>query len=357
MTTGGVPGPGWYPDPWFNGQHRFWTGAGWTADVFPDGPTGAQARVELRPESERPPAPPPTERSPTPPPAPTFNYGETAPTTVFAPWETLESAPARSGRRLSSRQINIIALGIGLVVGFVAVAVALSRHQGTSDAAPPPTQIVPTAPAPTPSPTLSQPVDPDGTVLQQLVVRQQDVTSGYTVELLDGGGEVNGQTTLDLCNGNFPSEVLRTARLQVVEYDSSGDAVFSTEAVLYRTPADAGQAMQEVRTVASKCPDSPVVSPVNEPTVTTEFQQAPDSGWPHVDGVDRAAYAFTTTDGLGDTEQRIAVYLRRGRVLEGLYFDTPNGTQPAVQGQTSVAGIVHLFEERIAALPSSVTGG
>lgn len=360
MTAGGVPGPGWYPDPWFTGQHRYWTGATWTGDVFPTGPTGHGAtKVELRPVHERPPVAPPTERSQTPPPAPTFNYFSDAPTTVFAPWETLESWPAeRSPRRWSRRTINIVAMATGLVVGFVVVAVVLSSRHQSSDASPPP----PAAPffptAPTPSPSVTQPVDPDASVLQGLVVRQHDVESSYVVELLGGGRDVVGQTTLDLCNGHYPSEALRTARLQVVEYSPTGEAVLSTEAVLYRNPKSAQQAMQEVRSVVAHCPpDRPVVSPVNEPPVTTRFLPAPDGSWATVSGVNRAAYSFTTTDAFGVTDQRIAVYLQRGRVLEGVYFDTPIGAQPAVDGQTTVADIVHEFEQRIAALPRSVTDG
>lgn len=356
MTTGGVPGPGWYADPWFSGQHRYWTGSAWTADVFPDAPT---SQIVLRPEGERPPAAPPTLRSSTPPPAPTFGYAQ-APTTVFAPWETLESPPAPPRRRLSSRQINAIALGTGLVVGFAVVAAVLVNHGGNSTSAAPPANppAVPTLPL-GPSPTSSAPAstDPDASALQGLVVRQGDVPPSSSVQLLPGGNLVAGQTTLDLCNGTYPSESLRSARLQVVEYDGSGDSVLSTEAVLYRTPADAAQAMNEVRRVARTCPNSPVVSPVGEPTVTTRFQAAPDRSWPTVGGVDRAAFAFTSTDQFGQTSQQVAVYLRRGRVLEGVYFGQPVGAQPAVDGNTTLAGILRDFEERIVALPASVTSG
>jgi hypothetical protein len=199
--------------------------------------------------------------------------------------------------------------------------------------------------------------DPSAPLLQRLVVRQTDVLSANAVQLLDGGNQVTGQTTLDLCNGTFPSEALRSARLQVVEYDGAGAGMLSTEAVLYRHGGDAAQAMSEIRVVAARCPDRPVVSPVGEPTITTRFQGAPDASWPTVAGVTRQAYAFTTTDSLGVTETHIAAYLRRGRVLEGVYFPAPAGAQPAVNGQTTIAGIVHVFEERIAALPQSAVSG
>ena len=45
------------------------------------------------------------------------------------------------------------------------------------------------------------------------------------------------------------------------------------------------------------------------------------------------------------------------RVLEGVYFPSPAGTQPAVDGQTTIARIVGVFENRIAALPGSAVAG
>jgi hypothetical protein len=238
-------------------------------------------------------------------------------------------------------------------------AVASHGHRTPASAAPVPTPpLVPTVPA-VPSPSASNPLssDPSAPFLQRLVVRQIDVPSGNTVQLLDGGNQVTGQTTLDLCNGTYPSEALRSARLQVVEYDGGGAGVLSTEAVLYRHGSDAAQAMNEIRSVAAGCPNRPVVSPVGEPTVTTRFQAAPDSSWPHEPGVARQAYAFTTTDSLGVTDTHIAVYLQRGRVLEGVYFPAPAGTQPAVDGQTTIAGIAQVFEQRIADLPAAAVAG
>ena len=362
-----VPGPGWHPDPWFSGQHRYWDGRTWTGDVFPDGPVGSHdgPQIALRPEGQRPPVAPPTTRSAVAPPPPTWAFGTAAaPTTVFAPWELLEPVPPPpQGHGLTPRVISALALVVGLVLGFVVVEklVAHSGHKrSAAEQTPlaPVAPVVPTVPA-SPSPASSAPVsnDPSAPLLQGLVVRQQDVPTANRVQLLDGGNQVSGQTTLDLCNGRFPSEALRSARLQVVEYDGGGAGVLSTEAVLYRHGTDAAQAMREVAEVAAKCPNSPVVSPVGEPTVTTRFQAAPDRSWAAVAGVQRLAFAFTTTDSLGLTETHVAVYLHRGRVLEGVYFPSPAGSQPPVEGQTTIAGIVNVFEKRIAALPAGAVSG
>jgi hypothetical protein len=194
-------------------------------------------------------------------------------------------------------------------------------------------------------------------VLSGLVVHQTDVPSTSSVQLLRNGNQVNGQTTLDLCNGTFPSESLRAARLQVVAVDAQGNAPLSTEAVLYSNTAATAQAFSELTSVAAKCPATPVVSPVGEPTVTTKFDPAPDAAWPQTATVDRLAFSFTATDQSGASQQSVAVYLRRGRVLMGIYFPQPNGTQPAVAGQTTLAGIVNVFATRIAQLPDSAVNG
>ena len=65
----------------------------------------------------------------------------------------------------------------------------------------------------------------------------------------------------------------------------------------------------------------------------------------------------TTADALPPTAHSVAVYLRRGRVLMGLYFPQPDGPQAAVAGRSTIPGIVALFEARLAQLPASVVSG
>src|SRR5660398_91720 len=90
-----------------------------------------------------------------------------------------------------------------------------------------------------------------------------------------------------------------------------------------------------------------VASP-GEPAVATRFNPAPDTAWPQVSTVERLAFDFVATDTSGETQHVIGVYLRRGRVLEGVYFLRPDGSQSPVAGQTSVADIVGVFAGRIA---------
>jgi hypothetical protein len=196
-------------------------------------------------------------------------------------------------------------------------------------------------------------VDPDESALGDLNVQQTDVTAQYTVGLIPDGDSVAG-TTLDLCNAVFPSERLRSARRQVAAVDTLGSVTLSTEAVLYRRPADAAQAFTELHTLARTCPNRPVTSPTGGTTVTTKLGAAPDRSWAPFANVERIAFDVNTTDQTGRRDHSVAVYLRRGRVLMGVYFATAAATQPMVAGETSLAGISRVFASRIAELPASV---
>jgi hypothetical protein len=182
-----------------------------------------------------------------------------------------------------------------------------------------------------------------------MVVSQNDVASSVVVQPINQGQSL-GQPTLDLCNGTYPSESLRTARLQVLAVDGGGNALLSTEAVLYNNPASATQGFSELASTASKCPSTPVNG------VTTHFNAAPDGSWPQVAGVQRQAYDFTSTDQTGQNQHSVAVYLRRGRALLGVYFSQPDGAQSSVAGQTTIPTILNVFANRLAALPAGAIG-
>ena len=58
----------------------------------------------------------------------------------------------------------------------------------------------------------------------------------------------------------------------------------------------------------------------------------------------------------GESSHSVAVYLRRGRVLMGLYFARPDARQAAIDGRTAIAGIVGVFETRMAKIPARIAG-
>lgn len=346
-----APAPGWYPDPWLPGRRRFWGGTTWTAHSFPE---------EARPAGERPTAlAPRATAAPLPtagvagggPPPPEWRPPETAPPPPPADWGApLPPAEPKPGWwPPRGRTLVAILLVVAFIVGLGGGLVLL--HRSPSPSAVQATPGSGTIPQPSPSPT-----DPNASLLPALVLQQTDVQATETVETIPGGDRVAGEATLDLCNGTYPSEALRTARLQVAGLDVVGDALLSTEAVLYQSPTDTAQAFSELSATAANCPNSPVVSPVGEPTVTTVFGPAPDAGWPQVTGVQRLAFQFTETDDTGNVSQSVAVYLRRGRALLGVYFPSPTGPQAPVDGQTTIPGIVNIFAQRMAALPAGAIG-
>jgi hypothetical protein len=273
-----------------------------------------------------------------------------------------DAASAYVPRRRGPIIAGAIAVALLLLVSGVVGYAINSRSQSRNDASAPGTTSPPISvpsggtltPSTTPS-TAPASTDPDRAVLGQLVARQADVGPARTV-LLITHGNLTSQPTLDLCNGSFPSEQSRTARLQVAVVNGAGTTLLSTEAVLYRNPAASEQGFAELRKVRAACPNTAVVSPVHEVTAQTTFKAAPDGAWPRTPTVDRQAYDFVTK-AAGQSSASIAVYLRRGRVLVGLYFLQPNAAPGPVAGQTTIAGIVGVFENRLAQLPATVVNG
>jgi hypothetical protein len=315
---------GWYADPWTAGQYRYWSGHAWTGSTHRWGPAHAPATGAV------------TQAWPAPP----SGYGVPA-----VPMH--ESAPAAAPRRRGAVVAGIIALVAVLVAsGAIGYAINANSQSNSSVQATPPT----TAPTTVPGAVVSR--DPDRQVLSRLGLRTPDVTGGRTV-LLYAKGNTLQEPTLDLCNAKYPSEQLRTARLQLVDVNAGGNASLSTEAVLYRSPVAAAQAFSEIRRARADCPGTPVASPVDHTLEQTQFKAAPDGSWPSTPTVQRLAYRMVTKAN-GQSSPLVTVYLRRGRAVLGLYFPAPNGAQPAVAGKSSIEGIVGLFEQRMAALSAKV---
>ncbi len=353
----GIWAPGWYADPWTAGQYRYWSGQTWTGETNRWGPSNASAS-RAPGEADAATDPWPSLSTPI-----SSGYG----------WPSAPSPPAAPVVGPRQRRGPMIAGVTALVVAVLlsgAIGYAIDSHDHSKSNPPSPSIGFPAAPggsssatAPTTVPGAGVSHDPDRQALGGLVVRQSDVDSSRSVILIQYGNLLT-QPTLDLCNGTFASERLRTARLQVADVDAATGmtASLSTEAVLYRDAAASELAFAELREVSAACPHSPVVSPVGELTAKTVFNSPPDGTWPRVPTVDRQAYSFVSTTVATATQPSVsaasvAVYLRRGRALLGLYFNQPNGTQPAVAGERTIEGIVGVFEARMAKLPASVVTG
>jgi hypothetical protein len=175
------------------------------------------------------------------------------------------------------------------------------------------------------------------------------------VQLYDGGDQVAGQVSLDLCAAHFPSEALRTSRWQVGVADPKGNETMSTEALVYRDVNATTQAFSELRAARANCPTGFVTSAVDgEPPLKTVFNASPDASWPATPGVDRLAYDTTVSDQHGHTDRSTSVYLRHGRALLAIYFDG-TATQPSISGRTSTQAITQLLSSRLAKFGDSAS--
>ena len=302
------------------------------------------------------------------PPAPTSSAppsgGYSDPYVAPAPDDRARVDRPAARRAAAGRSVAFLAgvMVVALIVGFATATLVLdARDSGSTNSSAAPGSTVPgvspTAPAAPTTTVPAGPVDRDDGVLAGLIVKQTDVPATATVHHLPHGADLT-IGTLDLCNGTFPSEAKRTARRQVALTDAEDVVHFSTEAVLYRAPAVGTEAFAELRSVVAHCPNAPVVSPIGEPTVATTFRAAPDGAWPRKATVERLAYDFVTVGThAGEPTRSIAVYLRRGRVLMGLYFPMPGAAQIPVAGRTTIAAIVGVFQDRMAKLPARVVNG
>ena len=191
--------------------------------------------------------------------------------------------------------------------------------------------------------------------LPHLSVQQTDVSDEYTVTVLPGGTDAQGVATLDLCAATYPSELLREARRQVGVVDAEQRVLVSTEAVAYRNPDATAQAFKELREVRASCP--PEFRPnASGNLVLSSFSDDFDTTWapPPVE-VERLAYDVLMVYDGGEVSRTLAVYLRRGRILLGLYFFIqPDAPIPSIQAKTTLEGIVDVFIARMTELAPSV---
>lgn len=202
--------------------------------------------------------------------------------------------------------------------------------------------------------------DENSAALPRLSVHQPDVPAGFEVLLYPDGDKVVNEVTLDLCAAEFPSEALRIARRQTAVLDVDQNLVFSTEAVGYQSEAATAQAFAELRGAQTNCPAGFVPSAAaGGVPLRTLFNPTPDRGWAAPPpGIERLVFDMFVVDEQGRAARTAAIYMRRGRILLGLYYYLiPNQPFPAIEGQTTVEGITGLFATRLSELSPKVVGG
>ena len=158
----------------------------------------------------------------------------------------------------------------------------------------------------------------DTALLQKVVLKPAQLGAGYKLSQMPGGHEVQNEVTLDFCDATYPSEGLRTARLQVL-YDAAGNPFHASNEVVTYQPGGAKQALAEVIHEAAVCPNGTVKNPpagvtnlVRHTHVVADSKLLPGS------------IAILETDsgvvkGKSMNSTTMAVYQIRGNVLSGVY--------------------------------------
>jgi hypothetical protein len=169
------------------------------------------------------------------------------------------------------------------------------------------------------------PAADDAALLETVVLKPSQVGAGYTLSQIPGGQLVQGETTLDFCGLTYPSESLRSARLQVI-YDAKGTNFSASNEVVTYQPGGAQKALQEVVHAAAACPNGRVKDPpqgvtdmVRHTHVITDRRLL--SGAVVIVETDTG-----TVKGKQVTVQSVDVYQVRGNVLSGVYG---SGTEAA----------------------------
>ena len=165
--------------------------------------------------------------------------------------------------------------------------------------------------------------------LSKLVLKPSSVAPGYLM-LQAPGGKGKKQRTLDVCGTkNYPSEALRTARLQVEYGKPKGTTILlSNEVVVYKA-GGAAQAMREVAEHAKNCPAKPFATE-GLPPLRYTYTRLTDSK------LLRGALVFRmvvsgTVKGARVHGVHFLVYQRFGNVLSGVYTYASSKVSVAAQ--------------------------
>jgi hypothetical protein len=159
--------------------------------------------------------------------------------------------------------------------------------------------------------------------LGKYVLKASQVGRGYKQLPFPDGTSFIGEPTLDLCAGSYPSENLRTGRIQVRYLKAKGAGV-SNEVVSY-VPGGAQQAITEVANEAKSCARKPVV--IRQNGVTTTYKATLLQDPKLLSGAVVVKIDVKATDGKRHVEQKgIAVYQAHGNTFSGVYTFAGNGS-------------------------------
>ena len=159
-----------------------------------------------------------------------------------------------------------------------------------------------------------------GPLLERVLLQPNQVGDGYMMSKFEQGSVVTNQVSLDLCGFRFPSERLRTGRLQVAYLHDGGITQVSNEVVSYRGRGTQ-QALTELRRAVTRCPRVAVRGPiVGAVPIAHRLTRITDARLlkPYVAVVDRNT---AVVNGRRVVKWNVRVYQVRGNVLSAIYTD------------------------------------
>ena len=177
-------------------------------------------------------------------------------------------------------------------------------------------------------------------MLKRLVLRGPQVGPGYKLMERPDGHGVARYVTLSMCGFAFPSEKLRTDRLQVDYVRAGAPVTLSNEVVIYR-PGGAAQAMREVAGAVAQCPPGPVETGIKglgplKYRLTRLRSAGLLPGY-----VAFRAHVTGKSQGKTFDDTVVMVYQRRGNVLSAVYGyggTLPNRTKTVFAAARASAG-------------------
>jgi hypothetical protein len=156
--------------------------------------------------------------------------------------------------------------------------------------------------------------------VSKLILAPSEVGVGYVLLQRADGVGVKNTVTLDLCGRKgYPSEKLRSTRLQVNYLKRNAIFGLSNEVVTYK-PGGAAQAMREAVQHAAGCPHHAIATgdpdlPVGRFTITRIKDSKLLKGYLAV----RVRVVGTLRNGKHIDATSYAIYQRLGNVLSGVY--------------------------------------
>jgi len=157
-------------------------------------------------------------------------------------------------------------------------------------------------------------------LLKRIVLAPTQVGAGYRMRMLPQGDVVKNQVSLDLCDFAFPTDRLRTGRLQVA-YLHAGKVPQISNEVLSYTAGGARVALAELNRAFATCPTRPMKGPVSGSVPTTHRLSrlvVPHLSPAYIAVLDRAS---ARVRGKTVSNSAVAVYEVRGNVLSAIYTD------------------------------------